>query len=145
MPTFQDVDEGLCLRDEGPPPGWMKRWGRALNGNGDLPPGWFRRFGRSVNGNVNLLAKGNMIDTFRQSIRAAQIRLAHESCKRADLCLRPDHFFAPWHDYAGFRRFIDAGRKVATEHLDDIRALLRPDFASHENSPFQPMVGHDVA
>jgi len=128
VPTFQDVDEGLCS-----------------NADDEVPPGWFRRFGRSLNGNLNLLAKGNMIDTFRQGIRAAQIRLAHESCKRADLCLRPEHFFAPWHDYPGFRRFIDAGRKVATEHLDEIRALLRPDFRNHETTPFQPMVGHDVA
>ncbi|WP_052574098.1 patatin-like phospholipase family protein [Haloferula sp. BvORR071] len=128
VPTFQDVDEGLCRNDDEPPPSWLKRFGRTLNGN------------------VNLLAKGNMIDTFRQGIRAAQIRLAHESCKRADLCLRPEHFFAPWHDYAGFRRFIDAGRKVATENLDEIRALLRPDFRqTHETSPYISMVGHDVA
>ena len=127
VPTFADVDEGLCRPEE------------------DIPPKWFRRLGMAVNGNVNLLARGNMIDTFRQSIRAAQIRLAHESCKKADLCLRPEHFFAPWHDYPGFRRFIDAGRKVATDQLDDIRALLRPDFQTHEIAPFKPMVGHDVA
>jgi NTE family protein len=127
VPTFQDVDEGLCRRDEGEPPRWWQRVGTGLNSN------------------VNLLARGNMIDTFRQSIRAAQIRMAHESCKKADLCLRPEHFFAPWHDYSGFRRFIDAGRKVATENLDEIRAMLRPDFKSHELAPFQRMVGHDVA
>lgn len=128
VPTFADVDEGLCRRDE---PG--------------IPPGWWRRVGSSLNGNLNLLARGNMIDTFRQSIRAAQIRMAHESCKKADLCLRPEHFFAPWHDYSGFRRFIDAGRQVATDHLDEIRALLKPDFQPYETAPFKPMVGHDVA
>ncbi|WP_367873450.1 patatin-like phospholipase family protein [Luteolibacter sp. Populi] len=129
VPTFQDVDEGLCRLDDPPPRGLLSR------------------FGSSLNGNLNLLAKGNMIDTFRQSIRAAQIRLAHEACKRADFCLRPEHYFAPWHDYSGFRRFIDAGRKVATDHLDEIRAMLRPDFKSqnHEIPPFRPMVGHDVA
>jgi len=127
VPTFADVEEGKCARDDAP-----------------LPTFW-KRFGKSLNGNINLLAQGNMIDTFRQSIRAAQIRLAHESCKRADLCLRPEHFFAPWHDYAGFRRFIDAGRKVATEHLDEIRAMLQPDYQPNEITPFKPMVGHDVA
>lgn len=127
IPTFADVDEGLCRTEE------------------DIPPIWYRRLGTAINGNVNLLARGNMIDTFRQSIRAAQIRLAHESCKKADLCLRPEHFFAPWHDYSGFRRFIDAGRKVATEQLDEIRALLNPNFKTHEIAPFKPMVGHDVA
>jgi NTE family protein len=125
--TFEDVDEGLCRREEIPDLGLWKRCGLA------------------VNRNINFMARGNIIDTFRQSIRAAQIRLAHESCKRADLCLRPEHFFAPWHDYAGFRRFIDAGRQVALDHLDEIRALLSPDFQAHETPSVQPMVGHDVA
>ena len=78
IPTFEDVDEGLCRVEEIPDLGLWKRMGIALNSN------------------LNFLARGNMIDTFRQSIRSAQIRLAHESCKKADLCLRPEHFFAPW-------------------------------------------------
>jgi NTE family protein len=127
VPTFADVDEGRCRPDD------------------DIPATWLRRLGAAMNGNLNLMARGNMIDTFRQSIRAAQIRMAHESCKKADLCLRPEHFFAPWHDYSGFRRFIEAGRKAATDHLDEIRAMLQPDKASHEITPFKPMVGHDVA
>jgi NTE family protein len=127
VPTFRDVDEGLCLHQE------------------SSDPGWCRRAGAAINGSFNLLARGNLIDTFRQSIRAAQIRLAHESCKRADLCLHPEHDLAPWHDYSGFRRYIDAGRKVAIEHLDEIRAMLSPDFKSHDNPIYQPVVGHDVA
>jgi len=86
---------------------------------------WHRAILSKVNRGFNLLAPGNMIDTFRQSIRAAQIRMAHDSCKRADICLRPEHYPAPWHDYHGFRRHIEAGRQVAEEHLDEIRELLR--------------------
>lgn len=127
IPTFEDVDEGRC------------------RGDGEPEAAWWRRAGASLNGHLNLLARGNMIDTFRQSIRAAQIRLAHESSKRADLCLLPEHFLVPWHDYAGYHRFINAGRQVALDHLDEIRALLRPDFRSRENQEFQRMVGHDVA
>ncbi len=127
IPTFEDVEHGRCI----PVP--------------DREPAWWKRSLSCVNRNINLLARGNMIDTFRQSIRAAQIRMAHESCKRADLCLRPEHFFAPWHDYTGFRRFIDAGRKVAEDNLDAIRALLRPDFQTHETPPIQRLVGNDVA
>lgn len=127
IPTFNDVDEGLCLREDKPASGYSERIGVAFSG----------RF--------NLLAPGNIIDTFRQSIRAAQIRLAHESCKRADFCLRPEHCFAHWHEYSGYRRFIDAGRKVALDHLDEIRALLRPDFKAHETPHLQRLVGHDVA
>lgn len=125
IPTFNDVDEGLCVREEEPAPGWSVR--------------------AVLNGHFNLLAPGNVIDTFRQSIRAAQIRLAHESCKRADFCLRPEHGLARWHEYSGYRRFIDAGRKVALDHLDEIRALLRPDFKAHETPLPQHLVGHDVA
>ncbi|MES2996751.1 MAG: patatin-like phospholipase family protein [Verrucomicrobiota bacterium] len=127
LPTFQDVEEGRCAAES------------------DDERGLLRRFGGRLNRNINFLASGNMIDTFRQSIRAAQIRLAHESCKRADLCLHPEHFFAPWHDYSRFRRFIEAGREATLEHLDDIRALLRPDFKNHESPYLQPMVGHVVA
>ena len=126
IPTFSDVEQGHCDYQEEP------------------PPAWWRRVGSILNGKVNLLAPGNMIDTFRQSIRAAQIRLAHESCKRADLCLRPEHFQAPWHDYSGFRRFIDAGRQVALDHLDEIRALVKSDF-KNETRPLQHVVGSDVA
>lgn len=127
IPTFEDVDLGRCV----PLP--------------DEAPGLWRRSMDAVNRNVNFLARGNMIDTFRQSIRAAQIRMAHDSCKRADLCLRPEHFSAPWHDYSSFRRFIDAGRKVAEDNLDAIRAMLRPDFQTHENPTLRRMVGNDVA
>lgn len=127
IPTFGDVDVGRCTRKDEPELSLVQKVSEALNGN------------------LNLLARGNMIDTFRQSIRAAQIRLAHESCKRADLCLRPEHFMSPWHDLASFRRFIDAGRKVALDHLDEIRQLVDPDFKSHEYQKHQPMVGHGVS
>jgi NTE family protein len=105
IPSFTEVDAGLAPEFDDP-----------------IPP--HRRAAGFLNRHLNLLAPGNVIDTFRQSIRAAQIRIAHDSLKRADLCLRPEHFTAPWHDYSNFTRFIEAGRKVATEHLEDIRALL---------------------
>jgi NTE family protein len=126
VPTFSDIEEGKCYPAKEEDPAWLKR---SLN---------------RLNRNINFMAPGNLIDTFRQSVRAAQIRIAHESCKRADLCLRPEQFAAPWHDYAGFRRYIDAGRKVAEDHLDEIRDLLKPDFHSHE-TPFKRVVGDDVA
>jgi NTE family protein len=90
-----------------------------------------RRIFSAVNRCLNLMAPGNAVDTFRQSIRAAQIRMAHESEKRADLCLRPAHFEAAWHDYSNFDRFIQAGREVALEHLDEIRSLLQTGSQPH--------------
>ena len=117
IPTFEEVDAGRYRSDEPP----------------EAPPG--RRFFSRVNRSVNFLARGNIVDTFRQAIRCAQVRMAHDSIKRADLCLLPEHFSAPWNDYANFGRFIEAGRKVALDHLDEIRALseTQPDGKSEDS------------
>jgi len=125
IPTFEQIDAGLYLADDYPP----------------LKSSLTHRFLSFLNRKVNFLAKGNIIDTFRQSIRCAQIRMAHESLKRADLILRPEHFSAPWNDYKNFDRFIDAGRKVALDHLDEIKLLI--GMPSNEIS--KNMVGDCVA
>ena len=126
IPTFEEVDAGMYRGDEEVLP----------------PPSFPRRVLSSINRNINFLAQGNIVDTFRQSIRCAQVRIAHDSLKRADLVLRPQHFCAPWNDYSNFARFIEAGRKVALENLDEIRALL-------ETEPYEQaednMVGERVA
>ena len=103
IPTFDQIDAGSENADKQPPPTLWRRAASVLNRN------------------VNLLAPGNVIDTFRQSIRAAQIRLAHDSIRRADLCLQPEHSSEDWHDYTNFDRFIQAGRDVALKHLDEFR------------------------
>lgn len=125
IPSFEEVDAGLYRTEDETP----------------VSISLYRRFLRYVNRNVNFLAKGNIVDTFRQSIRCAQIRMAHESIKRADLVLRPEHFSAPWNDYKNFDRFIQAGREVALEHLDEIRKLL--DIKTDAKS--KNMVGDRVA
>jgi NTE family protein len=125
IPSFEEVDAGLYFGDDEP----------------ILPTSIFRKLLSSLNRNINFLAKGNIVDTFRQSIRCAQVRIAHDSLKRADLALRPEHFAAPWNDYANFDRFIEAGRKVALEHLDEIRALLE----NSSNEKTKNMVGDRVA
>ncbi len=127
IPTFAEIDAGLANVGEEP----------------SDPPLWHRATS-ALNRNLNLLAPGNVIDTFRQSIRAAQIRLAHDSINRADLCLRPGHSSAMWHDYSNFRQFIEAGREVATRHIDDIRALLNPTHQTHETQR-EDLVGDRVA
>ncbi|HUF62376.1 MAG TPA: patatin-like phospholipase family protein [Verrucomicrobiales bacterium] len=115
IPTFDDVDEGVCLLETPVP----------------RRP-WWRQFLGYFNSNINLLAHGNVVDTLRQSIRAAQIRMAHDSSARADLCLRPDQLTGAWFDYANFRKFIDSGRAVATARLDEIHALLREPVDRHD-------------
>ncbi len=125
IPSFEEVDAGLyCNLDEPP-----------------VPSSPHRRFLSAINRKINFLAKGNIVDTFRQSIRCAQVRLAHESLKRADIVLRPEHFSASWSDYSNFDRFIQAGRKVALENLDRIRSLTK----SQSDEPQKNMVGDRVA
>ena len=126
IPTFDEVDSGMMDDDELPPQSLTRRGLSAIN----------RR--------VNLLAPTNVVDTFRQSIRAAQIRIAHDSVKRADLCLRPEHFSATWHDYSNFERFIEAGRKITLDHLDEIRALVNSKPKPHV-TPDDKLVGECVA
>ncbi|MDP4624697.1 MAG: patatin-like phospholipase family protein [Akkermansiaceae bacterium] len=128
IPTFDEVDAGM-YQDE----------------DDLLPRSMPRRFLSAINRNLNFLAKGNIVDTFRQSIRCAQVRIAHDSVKRADLCLRPEHFHAPWNDYSNFERFIDAGRKVALDHLDEIRALAGISETPPDEKSDDSMVGDRVA
>lgn len=125
IPTFADVDAG------------------ARRARREEPRTFFRRVLHGLNQNLNVMAPGNAVDTFRQSIRAAQIRIAHDSVRGADLCLQPRHYGAPWHDYTHFERFIEAGRKAALDHLDAIRAMLQDDFPSHENR-ISNLVGEGV-
>lgn len=125
IPSFAEVDAGMYKDHEEPPNPTLRS-----------------RISSAINRNINFLAKGNIIDTFRQSIRCAQVRIAHDSLKRADLALRPEHFSAPWNDYANFARFIEAGRKVALDHLDEIRALIE---TQPNEKPDESMVGDRVA
>lgn len=128
IPTFDEVDSGMYQDDD------------------DLQPRSLpRSFLSSINRNLNFLAKGNIVDTFRQSIRCAQVRIAHDSVKRADLCLRPEHFSAPWNDYSNFERFIDAGREIALDHLDEIRALAGISESPPDEKSDDSMVGDRVA
>ena len=125
IPTFDEIYSEECEAHEDTAP---TMWKRMIDG---------------LNRHVNVMAPGNVIDTFRKSISAAQIRLAHESVRYADLCIRPEHFSAKWSDYSNFDQFIQAGRDVATSHLDEIRALLDPD-QPHEPRK-ESMVGERVA
>ena len=84
--------------------------------------GLWKRMGIALNSNLNFMARGNMIDTFRQSIRAAQIRLAHESCKRADLCLRPPIDKYGVLEFESIDQIVEAGYRYAQKKLEELRS-----------------------
>ena len=133
LPSLAEVDRAAAAD---PPP--RPRRHRSLA----------RRLGSLLNHNLNLLAEGNVIDTLRKSIQAAQLRLAEQSCHRATLALRP-RFDLPghWHDYPNFRHYIEAGRAAAEAALPQLKLLLDPNRPlPHEGSPLHPpMVGERVA
>ncbi|NIP95242.1 MAG: hypothetical protein GWO24_18065, partial [Akkermansiaceae bacterium] len=117
----------------------------ALQDSGRSRP--LHRFGSFLNCSFNLLAEGNVIDTLRKSVQAAQLRIAEESCRRATLSVHPE-FDLPglWHDYPNFRHYIDAGRAAAEAALPELKKLLDPHFPlPHESSPHTPLVGERVA
>lgn len=116
IPTFEDIER------------WAKHPVEPVH-----KPLWRRCLG-SLNRSVNLLAEGNVIDTLRRCLRAAQVRMAHDSCLRADLVLRPVALNTNWFDYHLFTHFIELGRKAATDALPEIFELIqpRPLAESHE-------------
>lgn len=120
LPSLSDVDSGRTRQDD------------------DVKRGLLRRGLSGLNRRVNLMASGNVIDTFRKSIRAAQIRMAEESCRRADLCIRPAYVATSWHAYDQFERLIEGGRAATRARLDDIRALA-------EGKHTTPTDGNDMA
>jgi len=126
IPTFEQIDAGVCTDDPKP---HLSLTRRAIT---------------TINRNINFLADGNVVDTFRQSIRAAQIRIAHDSIRSADLILRPEHVPAAWHEYSNFEYFIESGRQVTLDHLDEIRELLKTGGKPNEKKPHD-MVGECIA
>jgi len=109
------------------------------------PSLWRRAVGK-LSYAINPAAEGNMIDTLRRSIRAAQIRMAHESCRKADLALYPgSQISAAWHDYQDFERYIELGRQAALDALPTIKKLSEPIPTTNDFEKKESMVGERVA
>lgn len=105
------------------------------------------RIFRSFWHRVNLLADGNVLDTFRRALMAAQLHLIAKEEAAADVVIHPHFAASTWHDYENFGQYLQAGRDAATAALPAIRALLQPnpnqETISHEISPsYTPMERH---
>ncbi len=90
---------------------------------------WWKRL---LNRQLNYFAAGNILDIIQQSFIGAQIPNAEEACRNADVVLRPINFDGTWHDFNRPRKYIALGRRVALEHLDELKALTKPAEARHE-------------
>jgi NTE family protein len=90
---------------------------------------------------VNLMAHGNIIDTFVRSLKASQIRMAQDSCKHADIVIKPIACTGRWYDYHQYDYFIQIGRQAAEAALPQIRKLLDPPSSGLDEIPEKQLVG----
>lgn len=92
---------------------------------------------------VNLLADGNVLDTFRRALMAAQIGLVEKEARRADVLIHPYHSGSSWADFENHERYIRTGRLAAEAALPAIRALFsqHSTLANHENPHHKSTVG----
>jgi NTE family protein len=106
---------------------------------------WLSRMWRSI----NLLAYGNVMDTFRRSLMTAQLRLVAKESERADILIHPLFKESTWFDYENFDRYISAGREAARAALPQIRATLQPMATKggghYEIHQSNPTMGLDAA
>lgn len=90
------------------------------------------RLAESLSRHVNYFARGNVLDIMMRAVHGAQIRVAEAACRRADLVLRPLACDARWHDFANPGKYIALGRRIAEEHLDELKALAANTPGDHE-------------
>ena len=97
---------------------------------------------KTLNRHLNYFAGGNILDNLISCFYGAQMRVAEESCRDADLVLRPLAWDARWHDFARPGKYIAIGRQVATEHLRDIKSLVTRKEPHHEHEPAHHPMAH---
>lgn len=90
-----------------------------------------------VNRQVNYFANGNILDILMSAVHGSQIRVAEQAARRASVILRPLAIDAQWHDFNHPGKYIELGRQVALQHLDEIKALARKPLSRHEHEPAQ--------
>jgi NTE family protein len=86
----------------------------------------------------NLLAPGNIIDTFNKSLKASQIRMADDAYAYADLVIKPVSCQGNWYDYHNYQHFIEIGRQAAEKALPKIFELLQSAHKNQVNLPHDP-------
>jgi len=87
---------------------------------------WFKSKISSLGKKYNPVAKGNMLDTLRRSLKASQIRIAHDACKKADVAIYPICTDSAWDEYERYEHFISLGAKETLAALDQIKTLTKP-------------------
>jgi NTE family protein len=81
---------------------------------------------------MDYFANGNILDILMSAVHGAQIRVAEQAGRRASVVLRPLAIDAQWHDFNHPGKYIELGRQVALQHLDELKALVRKPDSRHE-------------
>jgi NTE family protein len=111
---------------------------RAQRELGGQTPRRTRKLARQFlpfNQHVNYFAHGNILEILMHSVHGAQIRMAEDSCRRANMVLHPDVGDDRWLDFRNPRQYIAAGRASALRHLDEIQAFVREKGTPYEIKP----------
>jgi len=90
------------------------------------------RLVKFLNRQVNYFAPGNVLDIMMRAVHGPQIRVAEESCRHAGVVLRPLAMDARWYEFDKPCKYIALGRRVAEEHLGEIKSLVNRRTRSHE-------------
>lgn len=98
--------------------GWLQAERELATSNGSR---W--SIGRCLNENLNYFATGNVFDTMIQAFVGAQMLVAENATRRADVVLRPVDCNGWWHDFTHPGKYIDLGRCVAEAALPQLLAL----------------------
>lgn len=92
---------------------------------------------KALNQHINYFARGNILDIMMRAVHGSQIRVAEESCRHADVVLRPLAIDAHWYEFDKPGKFIALGRRAAEEQLDKIKALVTKTTSPIEHAPAQ--------
>lgn len=88
---------------------------------------------RFLSQHFNYFANGNILDNLMRSVHGAQIRVAEDACRQADVVLRPLCCDGSWLEFNRPEKYITLGRMAAQEHLEEIRQLVKGKD-SHETA-----------
>jgi NTE family protein len=84
---------------------------------------------------INHYTDSNVLEILMHCTHGAQMRVAEASARRADLVLHPDICDDRWLDFRNPGLYIQAGRDIALQHLDEIKSLINGKGARHESEP----------
>ena len=120
-PTLDDLDSDEAVEAVVVEPDQAKNENSGINTST-----WIKSKISSLGKKYNPAAEGNMLDTLRRSLKASQIRIAHDACKRADVAIYPTCQDSAWDEYDRYEHFISLGAKDTLAAINQIKKLTAP-------------------